>query len=116
MTSLLFRGLAEGKLLGSVCPSCGARAFPPKRLCPKCYREMEIVEIPKRGYVLTYSEVYVSNGLYDPPYTVAIADFGGFRVPGLVDGRVEIGDAVEWSVAETKAGLWYKFKRAGDNP
>ncbi|AEA12423.1 hypothetical protein TUZN_0940 [Thermoproteus uzoniensis 768-20] len=115
MTSALFKALAEGRLVGSYCPRCGAYYFPPLPMCPKCRGDVQTVDVPRRGTVLTYSEVYVSNGLYEPPYYVAVAQFGGFKVPGRVEGPVEIGDEVEWRVVEIgrPPGRWYVFKKAG---
>lgn len=110
----MFKALSEGRLVGSRCPRCGLHYFPPLPMCPKCKGDVEIVEVPKRGVVLTYSEVHVSNGLYEPPYYVAVAQFGNFRVPGRVEGRVDVGDEVEWEIAEIKRppGRWYVFKKA----
>lgn len=113
MTSLLFKALAEGRLVGSYCPRCKAYYFPPLAMCPRCRGDLEAVEVPRRGVVLTYSEVYVSNGLYDPPYYVAVAQFGGFKVPGRVEGKVDIGDEVEWTIVEIRRppGRWYAFRK-----
>ncbi|MEZ0248090.1 MAG: Zn-ribbon domain-containing OB-fold protein [Thermoproteus sp.] len=111
MTGLLFKALAEGRLVGSYCPRCNSHYFPPTPMCPRCRGEAQIVDVPKRGVVLTYSEVYVSNGLYEPPYYVAVVQFGPFRVPGPAASKVGIGDLVEWRIVEMKRppGRWYRF-------
>lgn len=113
MTLLLFKALNENRLVGSICKKCGHAHFPPLEKCPKCRGENEIVDVPKQGVVLTYSEVYVSNGVFETPYTVAIAQFGAFKIPGRVLSKINIGDPVQWEIIEIKRtpGRWYIFKR-----
>jgi len=104
--------LAQGKLVGGRCRRCGKAFFPHSAVCIYCGGEAAAEDVPKRGQVLTYSEVYVSNGRFKTPYTVAIVRFGDFQLPGYVmGGRVEIGDAVEWEVGELEGETWYFFKR-----
>ncbi|MEM0463175.1 MAG: Zn-ribbon domain-containing OB-fold protein [Pyrobaculum sp.] len=110
MTSELFAALKTGRLIGSRCKNCGRTHFPPARRCARCGGEVQLEEIPKRGVVLTFSEVYVSSPAFTPPYVVAIAQFGDFKVPGMAVDKVEIGDEVEWEVADRHGNLWYFFR------
>jgi uncharacterized OB-fold protein len=109
----LKRHLSEGRLVGSRCKRCGYSYFPPAPRCPNCRGPVDLVDIPKRGVVLTYSTVYVSNGRFKTPYTVAIAKFGDFQLPGYVEAeKIEIGDEVIWEVGQTSSGdMWYVIKR-----
>ncbi|MBN1285559.1 MAG: hypothetical protein JXB47_09185 [Anaerolineae bacterium] len=31
-------------MVGSVCPACGHKSFPPREVCPQCNSEVKIVE------------------------------------------------------------------------
>lgn len=96
---------------GGRCAKCGRAFFPYSAICPECGGPARPEEVPKRGIVLTYSVVYISNGRFQTPYTVAIARFGDFQLPGYVMGQVEIGDEVEWVEAEVAGRNWYAFKK-----
>jgi len=52
------------RLEGSKCKKCGRIFYPPKPSCPYCScRETEIVELPKRGRVISWTiEHIVSEG------------------------------------------------------
>ncbi len=110
--------LSEGRLVGSLCRQCGYGYFPPVPRCPNCRGLVVHVDIPKRGVVLTYSTVHVSNGKFKTPYTVAIAKFGDFQLPGYVDAEsVEIEDEVVWELVKTASGdIWYVFKKINLSP
>ena len=55
--SQFYENLKAGKFTTSKCRGCGHVAWPPRILCPECYgEEMEWVELPKRGKVLTFTE------------------------------------------------------------
>lgn len=107
----LLAGIAQGRLLGGVCKRCGHHVFPPREMCPKCFGEVELVEVPKVGEVITYSEVHVSTGRFPTPYFVAIVKFGRFQIPGYVVEPVEIGDKVEWFITNVGGRTWYAFRK-----
>lgn len=76
--------LAQGKVMGTRCKSCGTFYFPPKLDCPTCLKsDTEWVEVPSNGKLLTYSTVrYEPTGFEgDAPYTIAVGEFGnGVRI------------------------------------
>lgn len=50
------------RLVGVRCKKCGAIYYPPRPVCEKCKsRELEEVELPKRGKVISYTI------LHNPP-------------------------------------------------
>src|SRR5574337_297441 len=51
--SPFFRGLAEGKLLGSECTGCGYRYATPRAYCMQCGAPTKWIELPKVGRVHT---------------------------------------------------------------
>jgi hypothetical protein len=72
--------LAEGKIEGTVCKDCGAKYFPPRADCAKCFsKNMEWFEMPKKGKLETFTTAqYAPFGFEgDPPYTMGVVNFGG---------------------------------------
>ncbi len=71
--------LAEGKVQGTVCKSCGMKYFPPRADCAKCLsKDMEWFEVPQKGKIETFTTAYYAPFGFeaDPPYTMAVVDFG----------------------------------------
>ena len=71
--------LAQGKIEGTVCKDCGAKFFPPRADCAKCFsKNMEWFEMPKKGKLETFATAhYAPFGFEgDPPYTMGVVDFG----------------------------------------
>ncbi len=71
--------LAEGKIEGTLCKGCGARFFPPRADCAKCFsRNMDWFEMPKKGKLETFTTSYYAPFGFegDPPYTMGVVDFG----------------------------------------
>lgn len=86
----------DGVLLGQSCRSCGAVSSVPAAACRDCgARAFETVELPSRGEVVTETTIGVPPTGFPDRYQIAIVGLGETRVLGQVDGRVEIGDAVE---------------------
>jgi uncharacterized OB-fold protein len=72
--------LAEGKIEGTVCKDCGAKYFPPRADCAKCFsKNMDWFEMPKKGKLETFTTAqYAPFGFEgDPPYTMGVVNFGG---------------------------------------
>jgi len=72
--------LAEGKIEGTVCKDCGAKYFPPRADCAKCFsKNMDWFEMPKKGKLETYTTAqYAPFGFEgDPPYSMGVVNFGG---------------------------------------
>ena len=71
--------LEEGKIEGTVCKGCGAKFFPPRADCVKCFsKEMDWFEMPKKGKLETFTTAYYAPFGFetDPPYTMGVVDFG----------------------------------------
>ena len=52
-----YENLKEGRFTTTKCKSCKYVSWPPRVLCPECYSEdLEWVDLPKQGKVLTFSE------------------------------------------------------------
>jgi uncharacterized protein len=72
--SRFYRGLAEGKLRGQRCPTCGKVYVPPRSACPvDGSPTTEEVELPDRGIVTTFCIVNVPflGQRITPPYVSA---------------------------------------------
>jgi len=72
--------LAEGKIEGTVCKGCGAKFFPPRADCAKCFsNEMDWFEVPKKGKLETFTTAYYAPFGFetDPPYSMGLVDLGG---------------------------------------
>jgi len=71
--------LGEGKVEGTVCKDCGAKFFPPRADCAKCFsKNMDWFEVPKKGTLETFTTAYYAPFGFeaDPPYTMGVVDFG----------------------------------------
>ncbi|MBF4162071.1 Zn-ribbon domain-containing OB-fold protein [Nocardioides acrostichi] len=72
--SAFFRGLAEGKLIGQRCPSCGKVYIPPRNACPSDGSPtQEEIELSETGTVTTFCIVNVPflGQKIAPPYVSA---------------------------------------------
>jgi uncharacterized OB-fold protein len=78
-TSKFVDFLAEGKVEGTVCKDCGAKFFPPRADCAKCFsKDMNWFEMPQKGKLETFTTAYYAPFGFeaDPPYTMGVVDFG----------------------------------------
>ena len=74
---------------------CGATWFPPRADCAKCLKsEMEWFEVVGTGKLLSFSELqYGPVGFEgDLPYTIALLDFGDYKVFGRIAKDVPYDD------------------------
>ena len=56
-----YQYLAEQKLMGSRCQSCGALHVPPRSLCPACYGdELAWEQIGGRGKLVAFTTVHIA--------------------------------------------------------
>ncbi len=97
--------LEKGVVAGTKCKDCGTKYFPPKADCHKCLTSnMEWFEIKGTGKLITYSTLqYAPIGFEkDLPYTIAVVDFGEFKVFGRIDKSIP--------VEEIKIGMDLKVK------
>ncbi len=69
--------LKDGRLMGSVCKSCGYSTFPPRADCPQCLSgEFSFREWNGKGKLYTHSTIHAApTGFEDAaPYTVGVVD------------------------------------------
>jgi uncharacterized OB-fold protein len=77
--------LAEGKLMGSKCKSCGAEFLPPRPMCPECFSgEMEWVEMGSEGELAAYTVVNIAS--------TAMIEAGYGRENPHCSGLVKLGN------------------------
>ena len=114
--------LEAGRVTGTVCPQCNIKFFPPRADCCKCHGlDMEWFDAAEEtGRLLTYSHMkYGPQGFEDDlPYTIAVADFGGYRIFGRLAQEIpveslEIGMPVTVAAhALDKGRMNFVFNRA----
>ncbi|MFA7468466.1 MAG: Zn-ribbon domain-containing OB-fold protein [Desulfotomaculaceae bacterium] len=112
--------LEKGKLAGTKCQKCGAAYFPPRADCADCLgNEMSWYELSEKGVVVSYTKLsYAPVGFEaDLPYTLALAEFDGFKVFGrlskeIMDSERSVGMAVRIRIINLPGEkLSYEFVR-----
>jgi uncharacterized protein len=113
-------GLKEGEFLGLKCKDCGAVTFPPRKVCSNCASEnMDIVEVGRKGKIITYTICVVVPTGFTSPKVVAIAELEeGCRImgdiiypePEKIDDSI-IGKTVEMGYMEIPGD----YMTGGDN-
>ncbi len=91
------------RLIAGRCRSCGRAHYPPANACPYCgSRDLDNVELPRVGRLLSYSVVYATpfEDKDRSPIIIGLIDLGGVAklIAEVVDVRPEdlrIGDRVE---------------------
>ena len=113
--------LEKGKVMTSQCKNCKATFFPPRADCCQCLSsDMQWREVSGRGVLVSYSQLkFAPIGFEgDLPYSIAVLDYGDFRVFGRIDNaldpeEIKIGMAMTTAVNELGDGrLNYVFKKA----
>ena len=83
-----YEHIEQKKLMGGKCKKCGTTHLPPRSLCQKCLsKEMEWVELPQKGKLLTYTIIHVAPHQFQKmtPYAVGIIQLDdGLKVPGMI--------------------------------
>jgi uncharacterized OB-fold protein len=115
--SLFLHGLREGKILASRCSKCDRTLVPPRIACTGCFGRMEeIVEVPARGTLLTYTVVTFPfldpfTGVQRPiPYCYGMVRFEGttnsfqYFLSEKDPSRLRAGMAVEAVFRERRKG------------
>lgn len=100
-----YDNLRAGKFTTTKCMQCNHIAYPPRVICPECYsEELEWIELPKRGKVLTVAEKLVGVPIcFDPPLIDAWIDLGEnspvkrmlSRIINCESGTLKEGDEVQ---------------------
>ncbi len=112
--------LEKGKVMGTKCKDCGAVYFPPRSDCFKCLdSNMEWFEVSGAGKLLSFSELkYGPVGFEnDLPYTIALLDYGDYKVFGRISKDVPYEDLVVGMELKTEptampnGQLTYVFKK-----
>lgn len=112
--------LEKGKVMGTKCKDCGAVYFPPRSDCFKCLdSNMEWFEVSGAGKLLSFSELkYGPVGFEnDLPYTIALLDYGDYKVFGRIAKDVPyeelvVGMELKTEPTATPNGqLSYVFKK-----
>lgn len=77
--SPFFAGLANRKLLGTVCTACGYKFATPKRHCMECGAECDWFELPQEGRVHTFTVCHFGSEefLKETPFVLALVEFEG---------------------------------------
>jgi len=113
--------LDRGKLMGTRCSQCGSNFFPPRADCFKCRKSsMEWFEVKNTGELATFSTLTYAPAGFEKelPYTIAVLDYGDFRVFGRTDPAIpaeelRVGMRMKSEVTKTAEGkLTYVFKKA----
>ncbi|MGQ9695761.1 MAG: Zn-ribbon domain-containing OB-fold protein [Thermodesulfobacteriota bacterium] len=80
--------LKEGKIMGSLCQKCGAKALPPRPICISCYgTQMEWIEFKGEGKLAAFTDIVVA-----PPF---MAKEGYGKNNPYVVGVVELKEGVK---------------------
>ncbi len=95
--------LEDGQVTGTRCSDCGRAFFPPRADCCLCLTShMDWFEVTGSGKLVTFSRLqYGPVGFEDDlPYSIALVDYGDFKVFGrladdIADGDIEIGMALK---------------------
>ena len=88
------------QLKGSVCKKCGAKYFPPRKICPKCgSRELEVYDLPRRGKLLSWTIIRYPAKEFEKfsPYVVGLIE--------LEDGVRLIAQITDVKEDELKFGM-----------
>jgi len=113
--------LEQNKVMGTKCKSCGLTFFPPRADCYKCLSSnMEWFEVSGNGKLLSFSKLeYGPVGFEkDLPYTIAILDYGDYKVFGrlateLKESDIKVGMELKTVVNRLPNGqLNYVFQKA----
>lgn len=98
-----FKGLSEGKLLGSRCPQCGSTFATPRGHCMNCGAKTEWMELPLEGKIHTYTTCYFGGQefLEETPFTLILVEWPEIdtfflsRLIGVAPEDVQIGMPVK---------------------
>jgi uncharacterized OB-fold protein len=77
--SPFFAGLANGKLLGTRCPSCGYTYGTPRRACMYCGGDCDWVELPPEGRVHTFTVCHYGSEAFlaETPFVLILVEWPG---------------------------------------
>jgi len=98
------------KLTASKCKDCGFTTYPPKSACPKCgSKNVEILQLPRRGKVVSYTILNVPIKGFDAPLIIALIKLNDVVVMSEiinVDPKdIKVGMEVEATIAPSARTL-----------
>jgi len=101
--SPFFRGLAEGKLMGSECTKCHYKFATPRAYCMECGAPTEWIELPREGRVHTWTTCHFGSEAFlkETPFNLALVEFDGFntlllaRLIGATEKDIRVGMPVK---------------------
>ncbi len=76
-TKPFWEGLDRGVLRTTQCVDCSRITFPPKPLCPECWRSnIEWIDLSGRGTLYSYTEVSAAPATFanEAPYVLCLVD------------------------------------------
>jgi uncharacterized OB-fold protein len=76
-TTPFWDGLDEGVLRTTRCRDCSHMTFPPKPICPECWKsDLEWVDTSGRGTLYSYTEVSAAPATFadEAPYVLCLVD------------------------------------------
>ncbi|MEW6348090.1 MAG: Zn-ribbon domain-containing OB-fold protein [Thermodesulfobacteriota bacterium] len=81
--------LKNNELRGTICKECGAKFFPPRADCDKCFSDqMDWFEIAGEGTLVSFTKATFAPAGFekDVPYALGVAQFAdGVKVFGRLD-------------------------------
>lgn len=97
--SPFFRGLAEGRLMGSECTGCGYRYATPRAYCMECGAATKWTELPREGRVHTWTTCHFGSEAFlkETPFNLALIEFDGVqtlllsRLIGATEKEIRVG-------------------------
>ncbi len=87
--------LDEGKIMATKCKGCGNTYFPPRADCYNCLTsDMEWFEVTGTGKLLSYTKLeFGPVGFEDDlPYSIALLDYGEYKVFGRLANDIQLED------------------------
>lgn len=77
-TQRFWDALRDGRFETTRCTACGHMTFPPKPICPECWKRdtLEWVELKGTGVLRSFTEVCAAPAIFadEAPYVLAIVD------------------------------------------
>jgi len=105
------------QLVGSECPTCERRVFPPRLSCPTCLETMDDWLVQSSPILETYSEIHVAAARFETPYLAGFVQIppDGIRAFAPLVGRssdFDVGSPLDPVVATVGDQQTWAFRPA----